>query len=468
MRMQSPIGPLLLPSHLDALVQTNPQPACEPEISLFLHGRRETEPDIQVVWRADLDENDSERWADIVSLCPPVSAEAMQVPLSAFRRWLDGTGEDQSASDLEGVGDCEEDDTGETRRTVLQWRGDDSKAADRGWQILPGDTIVVPATMGGFDELGHKPDDSAVDIGDIVRLRAKRRLTIRLHPEVWKDAAQVHTKYESEGIQAFATPDPEFPADLGVLLREASGWKPRVREDEYPRRDESQPARAWVIQGIGFNASEDAGSDELSQSVSVALDKHLADVEKAVEKYAALMGEKLELYKWVARFHDYGKADVRFQAMLRGGDMMAARFAPKPLAKSEGMPLGPAARKSARDKSGLPIGFRHELLSLIFAMEATDRAGGELGLHLITTHHGQARPLAPVVIDTAPLPLSYGGISLTPEVRKLLAAHRLENGVTERFWQLTRQHGWWGLAWYETLFRLADWEASALEAKGHI
>ena len=41
-----------------------------------------------------------------------------------------------------------------------------------------------------------------------------------------------------------------------------------------------------------------------------------------------------------------------------------------------------------------------------------------------------------------------------------IPAHRLDSGVTETFWQLTRRFGWWGLAGLETVFRLADWYAS--------
>lgn len=459
LRMESAMGPLLLPAHMDALAQTNPKPACEPDIALFLHGRREGEPDVQVVWRADLNNGNAGHWADIVSLCPPVSSEAMQVPISAFQRWFDSEIQDETDSDIEGVGgtDVEEAEASGAARVVLRWRGDKSEVVRSSKKVRPGDTLVLPASVGGFDELGHKPADARTDIGDLARLIARRRLTIRLHPDVWPGSEAISPRIIEEDIAAIT--DEELAAvdpDLKILLLEARGWRRGLKKPEgYPDRD-----NAFVVTGRGVSAGEDAGSDEPSQSPEVDLERHLDDVAKAVGAYRELLGAKTEEYVWAAGFHDWGKADIRFQALLRGGDMMAARFAPKPLAKSEWIPMSPAERKARRERTGLPDGFRHEMVSLLFAERMIDGAEREMGRHLIATHHGYARPLAPVVFDTSGEPVSYAGVTLTVQEQRDHAAYRLDSGVADRFWRLTRRYGWWGLAWYEALFRLADWEAS--------
>jgi len=100
-------APLLLPTHLDAWVQTSPSPQADPEPGLWLHGPREVDLDVTVVWRADMDDallraargngegedqaerQDSlERILERLELCPPRSMEGMSIPLSAFRAWL--------------------------------------------------------------------------------------------------------------------------------------------------------------------------------------------------------------------------------------------------------------------------------------------------------------------------------------------------------------------------------------------
>ena len=49
-------APVLLPAYLDCWVQTNPSPAADPDVALFLHGPQREMADVQVCWRGDLDE----------------------------------------------------------------------------------------------------------------------------------------------------------------------------------------------------------------------------------------------------------------------------------------------------------------------------------------------------------------------------------------------------------------------------
>jgi CRISPR-associated endonuclease/helicase Cas3 len=121
-------------------------------------------------------------------------------------------------------------------------------------------------------------------------------------------------------------------------------------------------------------------------------------------------------------------------------------------------------RQAQWKRSGLPDGFRHELISLLLARQEPELAERDLLLHLIASHHGRCRPFAPVVEDIGG-GLAYNGNGITQAQRTQLAAHRLESGVAERFWRLTRQYGWWGLAYLESILRLGDWKASKEEAE---
>jgi CRISPR-associated endonuclease/helicase Cas3 len=228
--------------------------------------------------------------------------------------------------------------------------------------------------------------------------------------------------------------------------------------DAYPS-DDGAPA-GWVLSGQFAEA--DAGGDESSAAAPVFLDRHLEDVVRAVSEAASALLRSEEIRTSLVRaaqFHDWGKADARFQALLRGGDPMAAQFAPRLLAKGSQARQSRQVRSAQWLRSGLPDGFRHELISLLFAQAQED----DLTLHLIASHHGRCRPFAPVVEDTGG-DLAYGGRRITSAHRIAGAPHRLENGVADRFWKLTRRYGWWGLAYLESLLRLGDWKASKEEA----
>jgi CRISPR-associated endonuclease/helicase Cas3 len=169
-----------------------------------------------------------------------------------------------------------------------------------------------------------------------------------------------------------------------------------------------------------------------------------------------------------AYFHDVGKLDERFQILLRRGDEVAAASG-EPLAKSADIPTSPARRRAIREASRLPLNFRHEMLSLELARRHAplpeDEGAAALILHLIASHHGHARPFAPISPDPEPPPVTGRlreiGLEISAEERSaLIPAHHLSSGLSERFWQLTRRYGWWGLAYLEAILRLGDWYGS--------
>ena len=45
------------------------------------HGAGHGRGDVEIVWRADVDGNNSQEWIDRVSVCPPSMLEAISVPI---------------------------------------------------------------------------------------------------------------------------------------------------------------------------------------------------------------------------------------------------------------------------------------------------------------------------------------------------------------------------------------------------
>src|SRR5262249_37069817 len=132
----------------------------------------------------------------------------------------------------------------------------------------------------------------------------------------------------------------------------------------------------------------------------ITLEDHTGDVMAFADRFAVGCGlpkEMIEAFALAARWHDLGKADPRFQAMLRNCSPRTAARMTHLLAKSGATPSTPREREEARKVHLYPKGGRHELLSLMFAAERTD---DDDVLHLIASHHGDCRPFATPYDDT--------------------------------------------------------------------
>jgi CRISPR-associated endonuclease/helicase Cas3 len=463
LRMPNKNAPVLLPAHLDTLVQTSPTPEPEPLIALFLHGPERGASDVQVVWREDLKDSDPSDWGEIVGLCPPSSREAMPVQIGTFRRWFAGKARaDETESDMEGARVSEDELQEQRWLPALVWRGDATKShlAHDARDVRPGDTIVLRASDEGWNDLGHIPDGWQIDVGDRTRFDLLRGVSLRLHPELIEHWPETPSR---QAIKSRIKDDDLTREEVEDLLRaygsELEGQWPAAflaeMEKLFRRQLQKYPnGEGYVLQGRIRHGGTTAKEE-------VSLDDHLHDVEKVVEQIAASAVEPtlLSALKTAARFHDYGKADLRYQAWLRGGDALAAFYAPRLIAKS-GRTL-----TRRQQECGLPEDFRHELVSLLFAAKSSELKQDirDLTLHLIASHHGRCRPFAPVVLDEGAECLTVRGLSICKQERIEGAAHKMSSGTSDRFWSLTRHYGWWGLAYLEALLRLADWKASGEE-----
>ena len=519
-------APVMLPAHVDCWSQTSPVPRPSPYVVPFLRGPQQGAPDVQVCWRADLDlsgEEGRDRAIETLSLCPPSSGETLPVQFGVFRRWLAGAkdAEDLGAdvphadeSDGEGAEpSIEHKAGGDVARRVIRWRGSQTGTKDiiaTPVDVHPGDVIVIPTSHPGpWNGLGDLPADAtgvpaALDVGDRSHRVARAKPLLRLHPALvsaWPDTlpAKQDALALLEDLEQRYEEDPEEVADALRDLLEAlrvtdtpAGWA-WLQESAGELADEFSGAGGprneyRIIKGgslilVGrrrvrkLAGEADAFSDEDDASASgtshrsgkpVPLRTHLPGVEEFARQHAVGCDLPDPLAKAVARaglLHDLGKADLRFQSLLRGGSPWLAG---EILAKSAQMPKTPAARRRAREAAGYPVAARHELLSVRLAESAPallprDDDLRDLVLHLVASHHGHCRPFAPVVLDDEIPPAEFELCGHRTHWSGPTGLERLDSGVADRYWRLTRRYGWWGLAWLESLLRLADWRRSEWE-----
>lgn len=465
-------APVLMPSSLGLWSRTSPVPAVDPEISLYLHGPEAGPADVEIVWRADLDDDNRDFWRERVRVCPPSTLESISVPIAEARAWLRGKAFADIA-DVEGARGGDEEGRDTRGGSALRWRGADNSEVIGPTELRPGDMIVVPASRGGCDRWGWAPASDAPirDLGreanlqqhgrDILRLtRASPELALTADNEIafaagmkeWRSAEIV------EKVLPLARRSPR-------VLRAGDGM-PLAIEQSWQRSGQEQPAAS-----VGEAVTEDDDSVRAFRQRPVLLRMHSRGVETYARRFAEQAGLASNVVADVALasyLHDAGKAHPDFKRFLYGGDELAAIAAPD-LAKSTKLPDGPEAWDEVRRRAGLPKGARHEVASLRFA-EAHPRFGEahdpELVLWLIGTHHGYGRPFFPAPERDWPgegatfeTDLGDGRIAARP-ARSLAD---LTAAWLDLFERLKRRYGPWGLARLEAVLRLADHRRSEAE-----
>jgi CRISPR-associated endonuclease/helicase Cas3 len=407
---------------------------------------------------------------------------------------------------------------------AVNWRGPESgesRVITSLDNVKPGSVLVLPAALGGWDVLGDVPrpdmaENADLDIVEVCHWQTRGRATLRLHWAILQkifdapvsgDAdSAIHNavgrltqmagiNFNSENSEepdlAQVYDDLQLLLDQKILGPQYAEIVSELLHEQHSRGPKPKfslhSLAGVVIRGVRNVAPEDRGD------IGANFDSYTTDDETACETVRVLLaahcravGEKavqfgtacgfpaivLQSLRAAGELHDLGKADPRFQAVLHGGNRLLADLSQHLYAKSTGLAVPRKPRVFATND--LPRGFRHEQLSVMLAehwpesvAEVADR---DLVLHLVGMHHGRCRPLADVVIDEDPPEFSLARIGSDDSRRSLVAspdvrrqwtpAHRLNSDVADRFWRLVRRFGWWGLAWIEAVFLLADYRTS--------
>lgn len=477
--------PELTPSIVHLLAQTSPRPAVDPEIAQFLHGFIEQTPDVSVVWRDGLSVDEPGLESMVVSetleALPPLSVEAMPLPISSFRSWLRSVAT-KKLSKVADVGDLEGDlePSGDASDATIDLpvvvvRDDDVEVVPAS-RVRPGAVVVVPSSYGGTDRHGFAPDsrEPARDLS--LEARIGRRATIVFTERIaqtWleESARDEETRRELqahartvvsridqetlEGAGASALFLEWCDANVEVLREDVLATVAELRRQETETEllfDEAERVRGIVVRAAR-TTTRDLVDDKygLQRTVDVGLDEHLLGVADYAKRFAERVGlraDAVEDLRRAGRLHDLGKADPRFQAMLGAGD-------------------GRLLAKGKTVDRRVVLGARHECYSVAVVdrfPELLEGVDADLVRYLVGTHHGRGRGLQPIVEDAGTIfELQLEGRAIAFRGRTELSS--VDSGWPELFIRLQRRFGAWGLAYLETVLRLADHRRSEDEVE---
>ena len=409
-----PLYPALTRALADAWSMTSlKEHTGRPGVAPWLRGWIDDSPQTAVVWRRYLpvrsegSEASRSEVEDFFEAAPPHLSEKLETEVWRVAAWLATRAKKVRGPNGVGIGADEIvafalSPNGDLRK---RYRLDElvKSAADKNRKkahhdVLAGATLVVDARLGGLK-------DGLLDDGvDGEDLRSADDA----------DAWPVDIQFDVHAVSR----DEPFGSDTCVSHTFATR---RSREGE-------------EIEGLVIKTKTTERSRATSSHPQL-LNEHQAWTEVCARKIAAavgLTGNYAKTLAIAAHLHDEGKKAARWQEAFN---------APKNgiYAKTKG-PL-------FQSRLG---GYRHEFGSLPHAEnnEAFRQLPSDLQdlvLHLIAAHHGRARP----VIETK-------GCEDAPP-------SRLEEracDVALRFARLQKRWGPWGLAWWESLLRAADQQAS--------
>ncbi len=433
----APLRPALSRPLVDAWSMTSlPQHAGRAKIQPWLRGWVEDKPRTTVIWRCCLPLEQGAKLTspkiirDFFDAAPPHSSEMLETETWRVLVWLKKRAEVLQKS------------------IVGTKKPKDSPAIP---PLAPRDEFAIILDNDG------EPNGSPVSVSSLLSSMADKKEKETLERRLADVILVVHARFgglskdglldESENSAPqtldssndWLSPIDGKPA-IRFRVREAGqisstterGWRDRLRVP-IERTAEGEVVR-WLIVEKWRNDSitADDGASGALQTLARHQEAIIAKV-RAIGQQLGLPQPYARMLEIAARLHDEGKRAENWQKAFN--------------APTTG---GPFAKTPGPINQTLLGGYRHEFASLpVLAAdkEFLDLPSDELrdlAMHLVAAHHGFARPLI--------------GTQGCAEPPSLLEERSRE--VALRFVRLQRRWGPWGLAWWESLLRAADQQAS--------
>jgi CRISPR-associated endonuclease/helicase Cas3 len=285
--------------------------------------------------------------------------------------------------------------------------------------LLENKTIILPVEVGGLSPLGilrgistepvSEVSDESRFPGDTFRCVAEK------DKDVWSISEGQQKGFAGERGETLS----EFVRKIASNVKASHAWTGVLENTE-------EGDKKVIMYFSKYKKNQRAYKSQLLQ-------EHHADVLaclKAILDKLSMDNVSRQALLYAAENHDEGKAREIWQeaAGNNGGPL---------LAKTNGM-LNPHALHQ----------YRHEFGTYMKLRDNSENLNGakDLCLHVICTHHGRSRPNFEKPFD--------------PNYRDDDCQKAADEAIL-RFSALQNKHGRWGLAWYETLLRVADGLASS-------
>ena len=428
--------------------RTDENPYDEPDLDLWLHDSLEAETAMGgVIVRDNLPSNTSAAMEILkTSYFAPSDRETFPANLKILQEILDY-----------------QDEHGVKPRKFLYRQGEislwqDAGQGDESSQTLaPGDVLILDTDSVPFTNQG---------IAVTQRELPSKKDELKTVP--FLDDAELYV-YEKcadreKHFREYLGLSPEEAAEL-LDAQSADSKKKRIASELSTEAEDGQEVISWYA--IVTNKTEKKsveGSDiaqELALTGPVFLDDHQNDVAERTRQIAENLGlatEFSEALELVAKYHDEGTRDLRFQQML-GADPEAGA-----LAKSGRRSVAEAYR--ARSRSALPRGWRHEQLSALMVAASPEKVGEhrDLVLRIIGCSHGHGRFSfahdAGFLLKEGYLPEGTDYKALKEQATRLFNVGYWDNLME----QTSRTYGPYATAYLEAVERAAD---AQISREGH-